>query len=256
MDDQLGGNTMAAYSGKLDAYGHLLYDYLNGNKNAIAIVERDDGMINHGGDTGMYFAEFRKWQNCERQAMKHVRGRVLDIGCGGGRVLLHLQKKGFECLGIDNSPLAVKVCRIRGARDARLMSVTRINPAMGIFDIVVMFGNNFGLVGNPRGGRWWLKKMLGMTSEQGRILAHSLNPYQTDIPEHLEYHRLNRKRGRLGGQTRIKIRYHKYATPWLDLLLVSPNELARLVKGTGWIIDRIIKNDDDPRYVAVLAKEK
>lgn len=246
---------MPNYSGRQDAFGHLLNDYLNGNKSAIAIIERDDGMINHGGDTGGYFAEFRGWPRHEKLAMHYARGRVLDIGCGAGRVLLHLQKKGFDCVGIDNSRLVVKVSRTRGARDVRLRSLAQIDSSLGIFDTVIMFGNTFGLNGNPRTARWWLRKMLGVTSDWGRILAESFDPYQTDMPEHHEYHRMNRRRGRPAGQARVRVRYHRFSTPWLDLLLLSQKEFTRLVKGTGWKIDRFVEAGP-PRYVAVLAKEK
>ncbi len=48
--------------------------------------------------------------------MEFVNGRVLDVGCGAGRHSLYLQKKGFDVLGIDVSPLAVKVCRLKGVK--------------------------------------------------------------------------------------------------------------------------------------------
>ena len=62
-----------------------------------------------------------------QKAMKYVRGRTLDIGCGAGRVTLPLQQRGVDVVGIDNSPLAVRICRERGVNDVRLISVTRVS---------------------------------------------------------------------------------------------------------------------------------
>jgi SAM-dependent methyltransferase len=89
----------------------------------------------------------------DRQAMAYVQGRVLDIGCGAGRHALYLQGQGFDALGIDNSPLAVEVCRRRGLLRAQVLPITQVSRALGSFDTILMMGNNFGLVGNPRRAR-------------------------------------------------------------------------------------------------------
>src|SRR5262245_66440757 len=85
------------------------------------IVEREDGFIN-ASVTGpaMYFAPFRRWPAHHRAAMRLVRGRVLDVGAGAGRVSLHLQERGHDVVAIDHSPGALEVCRRRGVVDARL----------------------------------------------------------------------------------------------------------------------------------------
>jgi ubiquinone/menaquinone biosynthesis C-methylase UbiE len=46
-----------------------------------------------------YLAPFRNWWPQERRAMRFVRGRVLDLGCGAGRVSLGLQPRvgGGRC---------------------------------------------------------------------------------------------------------------------------------------------------------------
>lgn len=81
----------------------------------------------------------------------------------------------------------------------------------------------------------------------------SLDPYQTDGPEHLAYHERNRRRGRMAGQLQIRIRHGAYKTPWFDYLLASPEELAELTKGTGWELTRVV-GEGEPSYVGVLER--
>jgi hypothetical protein len=116
-----------------------------------------------------------------------------------------------------------------------------------------MLGNNFGLFANFRRARWLLKRFQGITSSKARIIAESMDPYQTDDPVHLEYHKFNRKRGRMAGQARLRIRYKKHATPWFDYLLVSKDEMKSILKGTGWQVKRFI-DTEGPVYTAIIEK--
>ena len=136
-----------------DAFGRMLMDYLvRGEANEV--VEREDGFI---GASRMgpptYFAPYEDWRAHEQRAMQAlVPGRVLDVGCGAGRVGLHLQAQGYEVVGIDNSPLAVEVCRRRGVKDARLLSVTQIGPQLGQFGNVRDDGQQLGVDGQLQAG--------------------------------------------------------------------------------------------------------
>ncbi|MFQ5837438.1 MAG: class I SAM-dependent methyltransferase [Thermoplasmata archaeon] len=235
-----------------DAFGHEILDYLK-NKSGFEIVERDDGFFDVSGGPRAYFAEYEDWPPHEKEAMKFARGRVLDIGCGAGRHSLYLQERGLEVLGIDNSPLAIEVCRKRGLGETRVMSATQVSSRLGIFDTILMLGNNFGLFGSYERARWLLKRFRNMTSEDGRIIAESNDPYKTEVPEHLAYHDLNRERGRMPGQVRIRVRYKKYLTPWFDYLLVSKGEMESIVGGTGWKVRRFIDSEGSP-YIAVIGK--
>lgn len=132
--------------------------------------------------------------------MRLVRGRVLDVGCGAGRVALHLQQRGQEVVAIDVSPLAVEISRRRGVRDARVISVTEIDERVGPIDTIVMMGNNFGLFGSPRRARRLLRRFHSIGSDRKRIVAEVIDPHTTDDPDHLAYHERNRRRGRLAGK--------------------------------------------------------
>jgi SAM-dependent methyltransferase len=233
-----------------DAFGRALVDQLE-RGNARVVVEREDGRV----DTeamGWYFGEFRHWHSSERRSLRHVRGRVLDVGAGAGRVALELQKRGHEVVAIDLSPLAIDVCRRRGVRDARVLPFTRIDSSLGHFDTVAMFGNNFGLFSNRRRARWLLRRMRGITTPDARIVAVSYDPHQTDDAHHLAYHERNLKRGRLAGQVRLRVRYSVYATPWSDYLMVSSAEMEEILEETGWTLERVLR--DETFYAGVITR--
>ena len=99
-----------------DAYGHQVFDYLKGKKDVWEIVERDDGFFGPSAGARYYFSEYKDWSEREKKAIKYANGRVLDVDCGAGRVSLHLQRKGFDVLGVDVSPLAIQVCKKRGIK--------------------------------------------------------------------------------------------------------------------------------------------
>jgi SAM-dependent methyltransferase len=236
-----------------DAHGHAMHDYLRG-KGGFEIVERDDGFITPSNAPAVYFSKYRDWPAHEKKAMEYVRGKVLDIGCGAGRHSLYLQGKGFDVLGMDVSPLAIKACKLRGLKKAKLMSISRISSKLGGFDTLLMFGNNFGLFESFDKAKRLLKRFHRITSEKARIIAESMDPCKTNEPDHLEYHKFNIKRGRMCGQLRLRVRYKKYATPWFDYLLVSEDEMKHMLKGTGWQVKGFL-DSDDPMYVAVIEKE-
>src|ERR671927_1466516 len=111
----------------VDAYGEQLWSYFKTGEPRSEIIERDDGMLSAGQYGGkLYFSEYKDWQKIEKEAMKFVRGRVLDIGCGAGRHSLYLQGKGFDVTGIDNAPGAIEVCKARGLKKAFVRPIEEI----------------------------------------------------------------------------------------------------------------------------------
>jgi SAM-dependent methyltransferase len=233
-----------------DAFGRALLDQLEG-KNVTVVVERDDGLVDTE-SMAWYLSGPRKWHASERQALRYVRGRVLDVGCGAGRVALHLQERGHDVVATDVSPLALEVCSRRGVRDTRLLPLARIGSSLGRFDTIVLFGNNFGLLASPRRARWLLRRLKVVVSEDARLLAGCHDPHVTDDPDNLSYHERNRRRGRLAGESRFRVRYGTMTTPWMDWLLVSPTEMEEIVAGTGWALRQVLH--DEANYVGVIER--
>lgn len=237
---------------KHDSFGRGIWDYHCG-KPGCEIVERDDGLIMAGLGPKFYFLEYKNWDPYEKQAIAKVRGRVLDIGCGAGRHALYLQSKGFDVTAIDNSPLALKTCRLRGVRDVRLMSFTQVSSKLGLFDTVIMFGNNLALLGNPKRAVWFLRRLRALTSSEGRIIGLNRDPYKTDVKEHLDWHKRNRRKGKMSGQGKIRVRYLNCTGPWLEFLMLSPKELKPIAKAAGWTVSGVI-HDPGGQYAAIMEK--
>jgi SAM-dependent methyltransferase len=225
----------------MDAFGQMLLDGSD-----VELVERDDRFIS--ASMLNYFAPVRRWAAVERRALRWVRGRVLDVGVGAGRVALELQARGRKVVAIDLSAGAVQVARSRGVRDVRLLAFEDVNESLGPFDTLVMFGNNFGLFGSRTKARRLLRRLRPFV---GRIVATSNDPYATDDPVHIAYQERNRARGRMSGQLRLRVRYRDLVGPWFEYLIVSPDELAEIVDGTGWQIRHLVR-DEGSIYVAVL----
>ena len=120
-----------------------------------------------------------------------------------------------------------------------------------LFDTAILFGNNFGLLGSRAKAKRVLRRLHQIISQGGLILAETFDPYGTEDPVHLAYHRRNRKRGRLPGEIRMRIRYKQYTTPWFDWLLVSKDEMRTLVQRTGFKMTGSL-DSDGPRYVGIL----
>jgi SAM-dependent methyltransferase len=239
-----------------DVFGCALRDWAGGGTDP-EILERDDGFTEVGAGHELYVAGFRHWLSAERRAVRFVRGRVIDVGCGAGRVSLYLQQRGYDVVGLDSSPLAVSTARARGVSETWCMPVDALTSRIGSFDTIVMFGNNFGIFGTPPRLRRLMTSWARLTPPGARILAGSTNPYCGGAPGLSRDHYFhNRRRGLLPGQVRLRIRYGSGVGPWFPWLFVSRREMATLLRGTGWHLSRVIGGRPSEPYVAVVEKDR
>lgn len=223
-------------------------------KKVVVEIEREDG-YRRASAIETYLAPASKWPRLERDAMRLVRGRVLDLGCGPGRHALFLQRKGFDVVGLDASPTQVALARIRGVAQVYPGTVRRLPQGLGTFRTVIMMGNNLGLAGDVPHMRRFLRNLRGITSKGAHLIGHSRVP-GTWYPQHLPYIRQNIRRGRPPGLLTLRVRYKGQVGDWFDLLLISPEELGRLAHGTGWELVRVLRDGGTAPedYIAVLRR--
>jgi len=174
-----------------DAFGQEIWAFFQGKK-SFQVIERADGFVDFSTGAPAYFAEYKDWPKIQKQAVKYARGKVLDVGAGAGRVSLYLQKQGLDVIAIDNSPLAINVCKKRGMKHARVLPIEKIGTFKpNTFDTIIMFGNNFGLFGSFKKAKVLLKKFHKITSQSALIIAESNDPYKTEDLAYLSYHKLS-----------------------------------------------------------------
>ncbi len=234
-----------------ELYAQAMLDYWMGKRVKVEF-ERDDGYRSLSA-IHSYFSTANQWPRMEREAMKAVRGRVLDLGCGPGRHALYLQSKGHRVVGLDASPTQVALARIRGVGEVYLGNVRRIPKSLGTFDTVLMMGNNLGLAGDVPRMRQFLRDLKPFVRRGGKLIGHSRIP-GTWSEHHLPYVRRNIARGRPAGLLTLRVRYKGRIGEWFDLLIQSPEDLAKLAHESGWVLARVIMEGGYGRgeYIGIL----
>lgn len=231
-----------------DAFGHALLAHLDAPDNRVGdtptrwvdpgpgwhVIERDDGAV-EANPAAIYFSRPEDWPvDLDRRVLELARGRVLDVGAGAGRFALPLLDAGHEVVALDVSPGAVEVCRRRGIGTTHVGTVFDLPAGVGPFDTFVLAGNNLGLLESVDHAPRFLGALRGLAADGARILGTGLDPFETTEPRHLAYHERNRRRGRLPGQLRLRVRHLDVATEWWEYLLQRPSDLEAMAGGTGW----------------------
>jgi len=233
-----------------DPWSEIMKDAANGIEGEY-YIEREDGRVETLPVEG-YVRPLLQWDDLERLGIQHAKGKVLDIGCGAGRVLVHLKDLGYEVVGIDFAPGSVEACKKRGIKNVYQRSTGNLDFPDGEFDTIVMYGNNFGVLGDDDSIIKMLQSFHRITSEEGIIIAGSSDVVKTDMKVHLDYHLFNVERNRPKGLITLRVKYKDLVGDWGNLRLATPEEMEYLAEQSGWKLER--KYQKGTTYVGVLVK--
>ena len=103
----------------------------------------------------------------DRRVIERAQGPVLDVGCGPGRHVLGLARRGVLALGVDIAPAAVRRARDRGAA-VMLGSVFDPIPGASQWATALLLDGNIGIDGNPLALLTRLRRLL---RAEGTILC-------------------------------------------------------------------------------------
>jgi len=222
-----------------DIFGLSIYKYWKGSRRLAIKFIRDDGK-EFTLSPKFFFTEYKGFSDSEKKLLKHVKGRVLDVGCGAGRHLLYLQKKGYDAVGIDSSKYLVRICKRRGGAKCFQADIYAYRPGMK-FDTILLFGNNLGIAKSIKNSHKLFKILRGLLTKNGRLLLTSIDYEKTPDNDFRKYVEWNRKKGKDPGQLITKNVLGKQATGWVKWLYLTPEELRKICSSEGLVIEKIYR---------------
>lgn len=245
-----------------DAFGMHLVDGLHQERPVLAFVECSDGRLAPMA-AAHWLGDERSWPPAIRALLDSARGRVLDVGAGGGRHASYLVRHGLHVTALDTSPLSIEACRRRGVPEQVLgdvKDVQRLFRESPPFQTVLLLGHNVGLLESAEHGRHVLRQLHAVTTDDAEILAEGRPPGMASDEER-EYAEWNRASGRLQGEALIRVRYRTTATSWFRYLFCDSSELAEIAACAGWKVSKLAHfnyamdpPDSTKSYAAVLTK--
>ncbi|GAA1983246.1 class I SAM-dependent methyltransferase [Catenulispora subtropica] len=84
----------------------------------------------------------------DRAVLDRCQGPTLDLGCGPGRLVAELARRGIPALGVDVSPAAVLLGRAAGAAVLQRSVFGRL-PGAGRWPHALLMDGNIGIGGDP-----------------------------------------------------------------------------------------------------------
>lgn len=153
-----------------DPIGNAVWDYLNGKTSESILVRTDIAEDEHL-SPAYFFREFDQMPVQEQEALKRVKGKVLDVGAGAGTHSLWLQDQGFDVNAIDISPLLCDTMRKRGVRNVLLIDIYTLQGQR--YDTILLLMNGAGVAQTLPGLERLLLHLKTLLNPGGKILADS-----------------------------------------------------------------------------------
>lgn len=106
---------------------------------------------------------------------EHPPGHALDIGCGTGTNAITLAEHGWQVIGIDFVPAAIRAARIKARKagvvvDFRVGNVTRLDNLPGSYDLVLDIGCFHSL--SNAGKQAYASNLPGLLADEGTFLIY------------------------------------------------------------------------------------
>ena len=108
----------------------------------------------------------------EQALLATVEGPVIDLGCGPGRLVASLASRGVPALGVDSSPSAIALARMRGAMVLERDLFSPL-PGEGRWGTALLFDGNVGIGGDPTR---LLTRCRQLTAAGGLVVAEVQPP--------------------------------------------------------------------------------
>ncbi|MFO8019975.1 MAG: class I SAM-dependent methyltransferase [Promethearchaeia archaeon] len=238
----------------LQPFGEALNDYVNGKRDAVLFLEREDGFTEEL-PVKSFFRGWNEYSKLEKQAIHLCKGKILDVGAGAGAHSLHLQKKGYTVYALD---ILAETCRImeqRGVENVICSDFWEVEGDKMNFDTVLLLGRSICMIEDLEGLERFLSHTYHLLKENGRIILDSGDVTKTHNPSHLQYHQFNLNSNRYIGEVRLRFRYKGNTGKPYQLVHIEPNVLIEFALRNKFSCDIVDEREEGGSYLACLRKE-
>ncbi|GAC1435392.1 MAG: class I SAM-dependent methyltransferase [Solirubrobacteraceae bacterium] len=203
----------------LDLYGESLLR--GGGEELRAVTE-------HGEQLGLLIDRYLSVpQAAEQRLLWRTRGPVLDVGCGPGRHVLALRRRGILAVGVDISPAAVRLARRRGAPVIEGSIWDRLPEGWGS---ALLLDGNVGIGGAPE---LLLARVRALLAPGGIALV------EVEAP------------GSASTTLRVRLESSAGISPWFPWARVGASQLPELARRSGFGLAELWQ--DSGRWFAALS---
>ena len=167
----------------------------------------------HGGELPFALRRYLEAPTAEEHGvLARAIGPVLDIGCGPGRHVIALSRRGVVAVGVDISPLAVRLARKRGANVIEGSIFDRLSGA-GTWGSALLLDGNIGIGGAPC---QLLTRVGALLAPAGIVLVEVEGP---DVPS---------------GSLRVRLESERMRSQWFPWARMSTGELPAIASEAGF----------------------
>lgn len=148
----------------------------------------------------------------DEQLLAALGGPVLDVGCGPGRHLHALARRGVFALGVDLSPVAVELACGGGGR-AIVASIFDELPGAGSWQSALLLDGNIGIGGEPAR---LLQRVRALLARGGSALVELDPPHTPTV------------------STRARLEASDACSTWFPWARVAAPDIGALAAATGF----------------------
>lgn len=213
----------------MNIFGQALSDFYHHRPKGTFYICDESG--EHPLDLAIFFDS--KPNDHESEILAHVKGKVLDIGCGAGRIMKYLQQHGHDVIGFDIDDVVVQLCKEQGIENVFVESYVNMQR-LGIFDTLLLLNRSIGMAGNLEGIKLLLEKCHSCCATNGILIFDSLEVQ----PE------LARERPGVF-ETRLRYKYNDRYSEWFPWVHIGRGVADKLLSNIGWSQKKIVKREDN-----------